>query len=143
MAICEHHHYPLVTLCPSCHHTLSIIAANSRPGYCHHCGEWLGNLEQSQPLHTLSQNELKLQSDFINIFGSLIAFTPSASENSQKKFYRQVITYFQVKELEDIELSNSQIPQKRIHKSLTYTGRTVKDFWKSFSLIALETVPKS
>ena len=89
--ICFHHHYPLITQCPHCNHKLSIIAPNSRSGYCNHCGEWLGNLEKSKLLsHTLYHSEITLQSELIKILGLLIALNSAVSEDTNKRVYRQI-----------------------------------------------------
>ncbi|MUG98905.1 hypothetical protein F7734_44080 [Scytonema sp. UIC 10036] len=133
--MCEHHHSPLVTQCPHCNQKLPMLTATTRHGYCNHCGKWLGNQEKLS-LQSLSTSEIALQLDLIKVFGSLIAFTPEAFNNTRKTFYRQIITYFQLKEFESIELSNPQISPKRIHQSMTYEGFTVQDFWKTFSPIA-------
>lgn len=143
VTICFHHHYPLITQCPNCNQRLSILSANSRLGYCNHCGEWLGNLEKSKLLsHTLYHSEITLQSELINIIGSLIPLSISVSNDAKKRFYRQIITYFQLKELEIAELSNHQISQKRVHKAMTYTGSTAQDFWRLLSGTASEIATK-
>ena len=129
--VCFKHHYPLITQCPYCNHKLPIIAYNSRLGYCNHCGEWLGDLNKYQKQsHSLYHSETALQSELIKIIGSLIAFNNKVSEDENRRFYRQIITYFQLKELESLELSNSQILNKRIHKSMSYIKHSVKDFWE-------------
>ncbi|GAA6614407.1 TniQ family protein [Scytonema sp. NUACC26] len=144
VAVCSHHHYPLITQCPYCNHRLPIIAPNSRLGYCSHCGEWLGNLEKYyKKSHDLYHSELALQSELIKILGLLIALNTQASQNESIRFYRQIITYFQLKELENIELSNSQISQKRIHKSMSSIKHTIEDFWKLSSRVALENCSKN
>ncbi|WP_373527600.1 TniQ family protein [Nostoc sp.] len=136
--MCEHHHYPLATQCPHCNQQLAMITATSRQGYCNHCGQWLVDKEKLS-LSSLSAFETALQVDLIKIWSSLIAFTPEAYNDTKKAFYKQIIAYFQLKELADIELSNRQISPKRIYKSMTYTGRTVQDFWKALSPTAFNT----
>ena len=134
--ICEHHHSPLVTQCPHCNHQSVMITATSRHGYCNHCGQWLVDKEKLS-LSSLSAVETALQLDLIKILGSLIAFTPEALKSAKKTFYKQVIAYFQLQELATIELSNRQISSKPIYKSMTHTGRTVQDFWRALSPMAL------
>ena len=80
--------------------------------------------------HTLYHSEITLQSELIKILGLLIALNSAVYEDTNKRIYRQIITYFQLKELEITELSNHQISQKRIHRAMTYTGSTVQGFWK-------------
>lgn len=136
VALCSQHHYPLITQCPQCNHKLPIIAPNSRIGYCNYCGEWLGDVDKYQvKSHTSYHSEIKLQSELIKVLGSLIAFNTKVSEDENRRFYRQIITYFQLKELESLELSNSQIPKKRIHESMNYIKHTIDDFWKLSSRI--------
>ena len=144
VAICFQHHYPLITQCLHCHQKLPIIAPNSRPGYCNHCGEWLGYFDKYyMESHTLYHSEIALQSELIKILGSLIAFNSKVYEDKNRRFYRQIISYFQLKELESLELSNTQIPQKRVHKSMSYIKHTIEDFWKLSSGLALKNASNS
>lgn len=143
VAVCPQHHYPLITQCPHCNHKLPIIAPNSRTGYCNHCGEWLGNLEKYHiKSDGLYHSEIALQSELIKILGSLIAFNTKVFESETTRFYRQIIAYFQLKELSSLELSNHQISQKRIHKCMSHIEHTIADFWKLSSRVALENASK-
>jgi TniQ len=143
VAICFQHHYPLITQCPNCNRKLPIIAPNSRNGYCNHCGEWLGNLDKYHTkLHNLYHSEIEIQSELIKILGSLIAFNSKVSKSENIRFYKQIITYFQLKELESVELENHQTSLPRIHKSMNVVEHTIEDFWKLTSSAALGNASK-
>lgn len=141
VAICLHHYHPLITQCPFCNQKISIISAESRPGYCNNCGQWLGSSKHINLIESVfEQKEINLQEELIKIFGELITYTPEASLNPQKRFYKQIIAYFQLRELENAEASKPEIFTRRVSEAMNYNGHTVKDFWKEFSLSTLETI---
>ena len=71
---CLKHRQPLVTLCPQCHKSLPFLTQVTRPGYCSHCGLWLGNAFLPQTMETPSNDreELKHQHWAAKVVGELL-----------------------------------------------------------------------
>jgi AraC-like DNA-binding protein len=49
VTLCPHHLQPLVETCRLCCRQSAPLAVYSRPGYCSHCQEWLGDSERQDP----------------------------------------------------------------------------------------------
>lgn len=84
---CLKHRQPLVTVCPQCRKSLPFLTQVTRPGYCSHCGVWLGNAFLPQTLETPSNNreELKHQRWAVEVVGELLAGSPRLSEPPRKE----------------------------------------------------------
>lgn len=59
VTVCPRHNRPLQTSCPheECRQSLRVLDAYSRPGYCSHCGRWLGNLEGASSETPVSEEQ--------------------------------------------------------------------------------------
>ncbi len=95
--ICSQHQRYLCHLCPQCNQELPLLTWRSRPGYCSHCGTWLGitlPAQQSSPvmdIPILSTEDLRWHNWAIESIGGLISsvhsFTsPPTKENIAKSF---------------------------------------------------------
>jgi TniQ len=87
VTICLRHQQMLVTSCPRCQKSLSLLAQVTRPGYCSHCGLWLGNALLSHTVGTISSDreELKDQYWVAEVVGELLAGAPLLSEPPRKE----------------------------------------------------------
>jgi AraC-like DNA-binding protein len=76
--LCPVHNEHLVDLCPHCRRRSAPLAAHSRPGYCSHCGNWLGRENQdSQVQNRLDRSEFEYQVWVAEAVGNLLASGPS------------------------------------------------------------------
>ena len=73
VAICPHHHQPLLDQCPHCYHKSAPLAWRSQPGYCSKCSGWLGAANSPQQMDS---GGLQWQLWVVNNIGELLAFTP-------------------------------------------------------------------
>jgi len=68
----------LIDRCPHCLKQFPPLGGQARPGFCHKCGEWLGDIPKNPVLInlTLSSAEFEWQTFVVNNIVELITFTP-------------------------------------------------------------------
>jgi len=71
---CPYHGRRLRSQCSylDCRHTLSLLAARSRPGHCSRCERWLGDAAEPMADEILSDNELQRQTWVVEAVGELL-----------------------------------------------------------------------
>ncbi len=84
---CPRHHRRLQTRCPykDCQKVLPLLDEKARPGYCSHCGRWLG-IPQGMPLQgdqDLEEADWEWQTWVTHAVGELLAAAPSLSSPPQ------------------------------------------------------------
>lgn len=80
--ICPHHKIYLETICPHCQQKLLTLTSNSRCGYCHNCGQWLGrNLPQNISLVNSRENQWLFW--IVDNLAKILAYTPYLPELSE------------------------------------------------------------
>ncbi len=60
VAVCPAHSTLLTDRCPHCHLQFASLRANSRPGYCSLCSQWLGTLGMPLPKGSADEREYNL-----------------------------------------------------------------------------------
>ena len=76
--VCPTHRYPLEQQCPACRQGSSWLAWHAHPGYCFHCGVWLG--------HAATPPGPEVEASSIHqavLVGALLARTPRNEPVSQ------------------------------------------------------------
>lgn len=99
----------VITLCPrhrhrlqsECHHVgcrvqaQPLLASWSRPGYCSHCGGWLGDAPASGPdtpgSEMIAEDERIWQTQVNNMVGEMIACTPQLSVAPQRQHLVDIV----------------------------------------------------
>lgn len=85
--ICATHKQSLVTLCPVCREALPFLNQITRPGYCSHCGAWLGHAKGLQITEIVSENadEIKWQYWVVEVVGELLSHVGLISPPSKEQ----------------------------------------------------------
>jgi len=94
--ICLKHRQLLVTSCPQCQKSSPFLTQGMRPGYCSHCGLWLGKALPLQALGTTSNDreELKHQYWAAKVVGELLVGAPQLSEPPRKGQIATMISHY-------------------------------------------------
>jgi len=84
---CLKHRQPLVSVCPQCHKSLPFLTQITRPGYCTHCGVWLGDafLLQAMEAPSNEREGLEHQHWVAQVVGELLAGASHLSEPPRKE----------------------------------------------------------
>jgi AraC-like DNA-binding protein len=87
VTICLKHRQLLITVCPRCQKSIPFLTQVTRPGYCSHCGSWLGNSLPPQAVENTSNEraELKYQYWVAEVVGELLAGAPHFSEPPKRE----------------------------------------------------------
>jgi hypothetical protein len=89
VVFCPKHCQPLQTICCNCNNKQYQLSANTRPGYCSNCQNWLGIYKQSeftQPVAVdLSEKEKEQSLWFSNAVGEMLASAVFLAHKIQRK----------------------------------------------------------
>jgi hypothetical protein len=81
VSCCPVHQCKLSARCPHCDRTLYILSARSRPGYCCHCQQWLGQRRTPEP---------GIESAFAQEVGGLLAASAGGGSFSSDLFKKNL-----------------------------------------------------
>jgi len=80
VSVCPQHCLELCTLCPSCQSYLLPLEAQSRPGYCEHCGQWLGSIPKGCVAEArTSRQDISREVWVATEIGALLAYASSST----------------------------------------------------------------
>ncbi len=98
---CPAHLRQLSDTCPCCGRTMSPLSVLFRPGYCGHCGSWLGTLDPNTDKLQLSSPSEDQKWSLMQV-GSLLAMLPMVDPIAARESLRRSLTLY----LEEIANGN-------------------------------------
>jgi len=92
VTVCLHHRQPLRTRCanPSCGRPQPVLAFNARPGFCVHCGMWLGEDSPDEWSGTpddrvdLGSADIAWHVNVASLIGQVLASGPTFSDKASR-----------------------------------------------------------
>jgi hypothetical protein len=137
VSICPQHSTMLQSQCPydDCGQSMPMLSPRFRPGYCSHCGRWLGCQYASEGISVsthLQDENLLWQRWVAASVGELIASAPNLKVVTQKeRFAEAVATY-----LEEVAGGNVSAAARKFRVA----RRTVRDWKKGVQIPQLASI---
>jgi len=137
VSICPIHSTPLHRQCPyeGCRRPLPLLAPRSRPGYCSHCGRWLGRQYGEETMSVspcLDQEDLVWQHWVGAKVGELIASASNLRLPPQKERFAEAVTTY----LEGVADGNVSAAARKFRVA----RRTIRDWKKGAQIPQLTSI---
>ena len=134
VTLCLRHTCRLKEYCPHCKRRLTMLAALVSPGYCSHCGTWLGI--SSEPVDGDSdvtmEDELNWQRYVVHTVGELLAASPVLpSPPSRERFAQAIAEYLEY-------CADGKVSV--LARKLRLSRRTIRDWKRGVQLPQLESL---
>jgi len=132
--VCLRHASWLQKYCPYCKRRSTMLAPRGRPGYCSHCGAWLGSMLalENRDSDVIAEDELNWQRYVILTVGELLAASPALSSPPARESFAQAIEEY----LEYSADGKVSVLARRLHLS----RRTIRDWKRGLQIPQLESL---